>query len=302
MKAVASVFTIDVEDWFHVLDLSDGPSVESWDTLPSRVERNFLELLDLIEEHGVSSTCFFLGWVAKRFPQLVRQAAARGHEIASHGFQHELVYKLTPYQFRQDAIRARKTIEDVVGSSVCGFRAPGFSVTADTPWFFDELADAGYRYDSSVFPARRGHGGLPGATLGPCSYPTRSGRDIFEFPISLTGISGVRTCLVGGGYMRLAPWPLIRFGANKVLAENRPVVFYVHPREIDVDCPRLRMSRVRAFKSYVNLHSTPAKIASICREFSPTSFEAAFAGDAEFSTIWNQKTVVARRAGATSTI
>lgn len=269
---MVSIFSVDVEDWFHILNLSSNdPS--KWDTLESRVERNFRTLLDLFRAHDARVTCFFLGWIAERFPHLVREAAADGHEIASHGYSHSLVYTQSPREFLEDVRRAKQTLEDVAGQRVIGYRAPGYSVTEKTPWFFEKVAEAGYRYDSSVFPTVRGHGGVYGAEAGPHAIPVKSTDSLIEFPISVAELCGARLCLFGGGYLRLFPWSLIRRAAKGVIGRGRPVNFYVHPREIDPDHPRLAMNPLRAFKSYVNLNTTYKKIQEILSEFPVTTFE-----------------------------
>jgi polysaccharide deacetylase family protein (PEP-CTERM system associated) len=155
-----SIFSVDVEDWFHILDVPSTPPPDAWDALPSRVEANFQRLLDLFDLTGTRTTCFFLGWVGARFPALPREAARRGHEVASHGHAHQLVHSQTRAEFLADVTRARKTLEDAIGQPVDGYRSPGFSLNERTTWFFEALLEAGYRYDSSVFPAAHGHGGL----------------------------------------------------------------------------------------------------------------------------------------------
>lgn len=272
-----SIFSIDVEDWYHILDVPSAPSISRWDGLPARVERNFRRLLDLLGERGARATCFFLGYIAERFPDLVREASARGHEIASHGYAHRLLYTMTPAEFREDAVRARKLLEDISGGPVTGYRAAGFSLTADIPWFFDELIAAGYAYDSSAFPAARGHGGMAGARLEP-HRKARPAGEIVEFPVTVANVLGKRLCFFGGGYLRLFPYPLVRQMANAVLGEGRPVIFYVHPREIDPDHPRLPMSPARSFKSYVNLRTTERKIRSILADFPVGTFADYLAG------------------------
>jgi len=266
-----SIFSIDVEDWFHILDVPSTPPPTAWDDLPSRVEANFLRLLDLLEQTGVRSTCFFLGYVAARFPRLPREAARRGHEVASHGYNHQLVHSQTRAEFLADVARAKHVLEDTIGAAVDGYRSPGFSLSEGTGWFFEALLEAGYRYDSSVFPAAHGHGGLKTARTAPHwrSYP--SGR-LGEFPISVTETLGRRMCFFGGGYLRLFPYAAIRHMARRVERDGRPVVFYIHPREIDPDHPRLPMSAVRRFKSYVNLDTTEAKLRHIFRDFRLTTF------------------------------
>jgi polysaccharide deacetylase family protein (PEP-CTERM system associated) len=272
------VFSIDVEDWFHILDLPSTPDVTEWDSLPSRVEQNFLRLLDIFEHRGVRVTCFFLGWVAKRFPHLVKEAAKRGHEIGSHGYAHSLVYRMSAAAFYEDALSAKKILEDVTGETVWGYRAAGFSLTHETEWFFDKLIEAEYIYDSSVFPAQHGHGAMEDGNRAPYWIERASGR-LAEFPVSVTEVLGKPFCFFGGGHLRLFPYPVIRTMARRILAEPRCVIFYVHPREIDPDHPRLSMNWKRRFKSYVNLKSTKPKIERLLDEFQITSFERLIRGE-----------------------
>jgi len=266
-----SIFSIDVEDWYHILDVPSAPALPEWDALPSYVEKNFLRMLDILSETGTRASCFFIGHVAKRFPQLVREAKARGHEIASHSYAHKLVYQMTPEAFLEDARSSRLLLEDLSGGPVNGFRASGFSVTAETPWFFDKLAEAGYTYDSSTFPAERGHGGLKGGRLDPHERTTSAGK-LVEFPVTVADVLGKKLCFFGGGYLRLFPYPLVKEMSKRVLAEGRPVIFYVHPREIDPTHPRLAMSATRRFKTYVNLTTTEAKMRRILADFPVTTF------------------------------
>jgi polysaccharide deacetylase family protein (PEP-CTERM system associated) len=268
----SSIFSVDVEDWFHILDVPSAPPISEWANLPSRVEKNVSKLLEIFAEYRVQVTCFVLGWVGERFPHLVREAAAQGHEIASHGYAHRLVYEQSRQDFYEDVHRCRLLLEDIAGVPVRGYRAPGFSTTTDTPWFFDALAEAGYQYDSSVFPAPRGHGGIRDARRDPYRV---NDEGILELPISVADFMGSPMCFFGGGYLRLFPYWLIRTKANEVLAQGRPVVFYIHPREIDPEHPRLPMSRSRTFKSYVNLDSTEAKVRRVLQEFPVTTFQHA---------------------------
>ncbi len=270
-RPAESVFSIDVEDWYHILQVPGVPTLPTWDLLPSCVEKNFSRLLDLLAVHNVRATCFFLGWVAERFPHLVRAARSRGHEIASHGFAHNLVFQMTARRFRQDSLHARLLLEDLAGCPVRGYRAAGFSVIDRTPWFFDTLLEAGYEYDSSVFPAARGHGGMRSAMRTPHRVVSKSGT-LIEFPITVAGAYPRPTCFFGGGYLRLFPLWLIRRMARTVQAEGRPVIYYVHPREIDPHHPRLKMPLHRKFKSYVNLRTTERKIARIVSEFPMVTF------------------------------
>lgn len=266
-RSRACVFSVDVEDWFHILDSPAVPGINEWEGLPSRVERNLLRMLDLLAEHRVSSTCFFLGWVARRFPSLVKETSRRGHELASHGNAHRLVYQMTRSEFLDDTLSSRKELEDISGTRVVGFRAPGFSVMPATPWFFETLLEAGFLYDSSVFPAHRAHGGMPGAAYAPHFIG-----DLLEFPVTVARPFGWPVCFFGGGYLRLSPLAVIRAMAGRVLDEDRPVVFYAHPREIDPAQPRLPMTLRKRFKSYVNLESTEKKINCLLAEFQFVTF------------------------------
>ncbi len=267
------IFSVDVEDWFHILDIPATPPLSQWDSLPSRVEKNFRKLLDIFAEKDVHVTCFFLGWVAEKFPHLVREALGQGHEIASHGYAHRLVYELTPQEFLEDAVRSKRLLEDLTGRSVLGYRSSGFSVTERTPWFFDMLVEAGYQYDSSVFPAPREHGGLNAAQLTPYRLTSPRG-SLIEIPISVTNVLGRPMCFFGGGYLRFFPYLLVKRMTSQVLGEGRPVVFYVHPREIDPSHPRLPMSSIRKFKSYVNLDGTEQKMRKLLADFEMTTFES----------------------------
>lgn len=275
------IFSVDVEDWFHILQVSGAPPIQDWDALPSVVEANFRRLLEMFEKAGVRVTCFFLGWIAQRYPNLVREALRAGHEIASHGYAHRLVFEMSEQEFRDDAVRARRILEDLTGCRVEGYRSAGFSVTDRSEWFFDALQEAGYKYDSSVFPVARQHGGIAGARRVPHTVPTKSGQ-LVEFPISVADGLGRAMCFFGGGYLRLFPYRTIRRMTRQVLSEGRPVLFYVHPREIDPGHPRLRMPILRRFKSYVNLHTTETKIQQLLAEFSFVTFRE-FLDDCEMT-------------------
>ena len=260
-----SIFSVDVEDWFHILDVPSVPAIDQWASLPSRVEKNFSRLLDIFSEKNVQVTCFFLGWVAERFPHLVKEAAARGHEVASHGYGHRLVYEQSRAEFYEDVRRARLLLEDISGAEVVGYRAPGFSTTDDTPWFFDALAEAGYQYDSSVFPAQRGHGGMPQGRR----EPHRIGEDdaLLEVPITVADLLGTADVFLRRRLSAAVPLLADSPDGAASASEGRPVVFYIHPREIDPAHPRLPMSRKRQFKSYVNLETTEAKLRRILQDF-----------------------------------
>ena len=267
-----NLLSIDVEDWFHILDVPSTPGYDQWDRLPSRLENNFIRLLDIVEAGAAQATCFCLAWTARRFPHLLREADRRGHEIASHGCAHELVYRQSREAFSRDIREAKQILEDAIGKPIWGYRAPGFSVTEQTPWFFETLCEAGYRYDSSVFPTPRGHGGLLSGWEEPHRLQTPVG-ELREFPITTTTWFGKRFCFSGGGYFRLFPYGLIARETRKLNRKGVPVVVYIHPREIDPEQPRMAMSFYRRFKSYVNLHTTESKLRRLLRDFSFTSFQ-----------------------------
>lgn len=264
------VLSIDVEDWFHLLELPSVPPMAEWDQLPSRVERNFLRLLELAAEHNVRCTCFFVGWIARRYPHLVKAAVREGHEVASHGWAHQLASRMTPEEFYRDAALSKEVIEDISGYRVLGYRSAGFSLSMDNSWVFDELLRAGYIYDASVFPAARAHGGWRKACHAPHTIDRQLGT-LVEFPMTIERLLGRPICFFGGGYLRLFPLSLIDTMTRRVLSQERPVIFYVHPREIDLEQPRLAMSRWRRFKTYVNLESTEVKLRHLLKsyEFSP---------------------------------
>jgi polysaccharide deacetylase family protein (PEP-CTERM system associated) len=261
-----NAFSIDVEDWYHILDSPLAPPIDQWDRLESRVRTNTIKILRMLNQHDARATLFWLGWVAERHPDLVRQCHADGHEIASHGYAHLLAYKVGRAAFREDLVRSKEVLENIIGAPVHGFRAPGFSVTEETPWVFDEIRAAGYAYDSSIFPASRGHGGMIAAPLAPYVIQTGS-LPLVELPQSLIHLMGKRISLFGGGYLRLAPLSLIRWGVRKLHREGRPLIIYIHPREVDPGHPRLPLSWARRIKCYVNLETTVPKLNHLMNEY-----------------------------------
>lgn len=262
-KTTPNALTCELEDWFHILDSDGAPPPEDWDGLPLRAEHNVEKLLQLFAECDVRATFFCLGWMAERMPHVVRRCQAAGHEIGSHGYAHVMARHTNRMCFQADIGRAKQVLEDITGTEVAGYRSPGFSVRNDNPWFFDVVAAAGYRYDASVFPARHGHGGYHGICPTPHVIETAHA-PLVEIPVSTVGVLGRRFCFFGGGYLRLAPLPVIRWGVRSLQREGRPLIVYVHPREIDPDHPRLPLGPWRNFKCYHNLHSTLPKLRWLC--------------------------------------
>jgi polysaccharide deacetylase family protein (PEP-CTERM system associated) len=262
-----SAITVDVEDWFHILDSGRVPNIERWASLESRIEKNIEEMLTIIDSHNVKVTFFWLGWLAERHKNLVRKCKKAGHEIASHGYAHILAYKAGEKAFKYDITRAKVILEDIIGEPIRGFRSPGFGITKSSPWAFDVIAETGYQYDSSIFPASREHGGISDAPLGIYFIETRNGH-LLEVPMSVVKILRRRTSLFGGGYLRLANKFIIKWGIDKLKSADQPLIVYIHPREIDPDHPRLNIPLQRRFKCYVNLKSTLPKLKWLCENYS----------------------------------
>jgi polysaccharide deacetylase family protein (PEP-CTERM system associated) len=263
-----NALTIDVEDYFHVSAFAKAIKPEDWEHYESRIERNTHRVLELLDEHRCKATFFVLGWVAERFPQLPREIAERGHEVACHGYTHQLIYDQTPEIFRQDTLRAKTLLEDIVQTPVRGYRAASFSITNRSEWALDILAETGFRYDSSVFPTRHDRYGLPGANAVPHRIATHSGQDLIEFPLSTVCLFGYRLPVAGGGYFRLYPYVLTRAAFRRINhKKQQPFVFYLHPWEIDPDQPRLNGTALSRFRHYNNLARCETRLVRLLDDF-----------------------------------
>lgn len=275
MNNIFNILTIDVEDWFHILGVDTiSNDINIWNKYESRVVDNTTRILEILSKDDIKATFFVLGWIAERFPQLIIQIKERGHEIATHGYAHKLVYEQSPKEFYEDLKKSIDIIEGVTKTKVIGNRSAGFSITEKTPWAFDMIARAGLKYDSTVFPCSREHGGFDGAEKNRHTLKTVSG-DIEEFPISVTNICGRNVAFSGGGYLRLLPYWLIKSSIEKLNKKDVPVVVYLHPRDLDPNQPRMRMLLKRKFKSYVNLSTTEAKLRSLIDDFHFVSIKEA---------------------------
>lgn len=265
---IRNAMTIDVEDYFHV-SVFDGVIPRSrWDTLESRVERNTGRLLEIFAEHDVRGTFFVLGWVAERFPSLVATIASAGHEVASHGYGHRLVYDQTRSAFRDDVRRAKRLLEDASGARVSGYRAPSYSIVPRSLWALDVLIEEGYTYDSSIFPIRHDRYGIPVSGRHPYVIDRPAGRMI-EAPASTASVWGHNLPIAGGGYFRLLPYGWTSWGIRRVnQQEGRPVFFYLHPWEIDPGQPRLPAGLLSRVRHYRNLQRTEARLRQLLTEFS----------------------------------
>ena len=266
--SVPNALTVDVEDYFHVSALAPSIHRNTWDTRESRVVGSTQRLLDLFEQFGVRGTFFVLGWVAERYPQLVTDIAARGHEIACHGLSHRLIYEQSPREFREETLRSKKVLEDITGSAVLGYRAASYSIVRETLWALDTLVELGFAYDSSIFPVRHDRYGIPGAERAPHRLSTPGGKAIVEWPLSTAAIAGFRLPVCGGGYFRLLPYWVTRWGLAAINhREQRPFVFYLHPWEIDPGQPRVPASWLSAFRHYTNLEICEARLRRLLGEF-----------------------------------
>lgn len=272
--SITNALTFDIEDWFHMVEIDAVADTKLWPTLPSIVEKQTHWILDTLDEHKTKATFFVLGWIADRYPQLVRDIAFRGHELATHSFWHQKVYEMSPDAFRADLKQSIEAIENAASQRVRGYRAPSFSITPGSEWALDVLLDESLTYDASLFPASRGHGGYP-CTIRPHQFTsTPSGRPITELPMSVMSFCGKKLAFSGGGYLRLLPQRIIAAGFDQLHAANVPVVVYLHPRDFDVDCPRVPMPLSRRFKCYVGLKTTRDKLRWMLKTYKFDSCEA----------------------------
>jgi polysaccharide deacetylase family protein (PEP-CTERM system associated) len=273
-RPITNFLSIDVEDYFMVSAFADSIKFEDWCGYESRIEHNTHRILDLLGAHGVTATFFVLGWVGQQFPNLVRDIQAAGHEIACHGYNHRLIYDLTPEEFRDDTRLAKRILEDITGTPVIGYRAASYSVVKRTLWALDILIEEGFSYDSSIFPIHHDRYGLPGANRFPHRITTGSGT-IMEFPPATYQLFNQNIPVGGGGYLRLFP---LAFTTKAIASingqENKPATLYLHPWEIDTGQPRLQGRLSSRIRHYINLRSTMPKLTSLLDEF---SFQELFA-------------------------
>jgi len=263
--ALINALTIDVEDYFHVSAFEPHIDRAVWENVPCRIERNVDCLLGLLDEHRARATFFTLGWVAHRYPGLVKRIVAQGHELASHGYGHRRASDLDHAAFSEDIRRAKALLEDVGGVPVIGYRAPSFSIGRGNLWAFDCIAAAGYRYSSSIYPVRHDHYGMPDAPR----FPHRVRDGLTEIPVTTTRLFGRNLPAGGGGYFRLAPYHVSRWAISRVnRVDLRPAIFYFHPWEIDPDQPRVNGVGLKTrFRHYLNLHRTQARLKRLLSDF-----------------------------------
>jgi polysaccharide deacetylase family protein (PEP-CTERM system associated) len=264
---VRNALSVDVEDWFHVGAFERVIKPGDWSGLECRVERNTDILLEMFAASAIKATFFTLGWVAERYPALMRRIADAGHELGNHGSNHDRVFTLTPEQFRDDIERARKTIEDASGAKVNGYRAPSFSIDKRTPWAHEVLAEQGYVYSSSVAPIQSDHYGWPEAPR--FAFKPVPGSDLIEIPVTTAVFAGKRLAAGGGGYFRLLPYAFSRWAMRQVNDEDlRPAIIYFHPWEIDPGQPRVANAPIKSkLRHYTNLKTMQGKLQRLISDF-----------------------------------
>jgi len=272
--------SFDVEEHFQVSAFWSDARRQQWDQLESRVEQNTLRLAEILARAGIRATFFILGWVAERHPGLVKTLAIQGHEIASHGYGHELVTSMTGTNFREDVRRSRGILEDLTGKRVFGYRAPSFSITAKTQWALPILVEEGYLYDSSIFPVQHDRYGMPCANPW-CHVRTTEAGELWEVPPSTLKIGPFRVPVAGGGYFRLYPYRLLRHFLHLVAKEGHPLVVYLHPWELDPEQPRMEGSLLSRFRHYVNLRKTEYRLCRLLTDFEFAPIRQVVAGIGE---------------------
>jgi polysaccharide deacetylase family protein (PEP-CTERM system associated) len=281
-----NALTVDVEEHFQVSAFESVVDRAGWDSIPSRVEANTERLLELFARAGVHGTFFVLGWVAERHPDLVRRIAGAGHEIASHGQTHRLIYDQDPETFRAETHRSRATLQDLSGQPVSGYRAASFSITRQSLWALDVLVEEGFAWDSSVFPVLHDRYGVPGARRGPHRLRAPGGGELLELPPSTVALGRATLPVGGGGYLRLYPLAVTAWAIRRLnRRDGLPAVVYVHPWEVDPEQPRIRASFRSRFRHYTGLRTTAPKLGRLLERFrfgtmSELAADHASAGDA----------------------
>lgn len=258
-----NALSIDVEDYFQVTGFERVIARRDWDAIPTRFQIGLGRILDVLARHRVKATFFFLGWIAERYPESVREVAGHGHEIGIHGYDHRLIYEQTPQAFEADLRRAVAAVRTSYGGRLLGHRAPSFSIREDSLWALDVLARLGFAYDSSIFPFKRERYGIAGAPTGP--YRIRE--SLWEFPMSTVSVMGKALPVCGGGYLRLYPYRVTKRAIEKMNAEGRPAMVYLHPWELDPEQPLVRADLGNRFRHRVNLKHTQSRLQALCQEF-----------------------------------
>jgi polysaccharide deacetylase family protein (PEP-CTERM system associated) len=266
-QIVQNGLSFDVEDYFQVTALAGAVSRDSWDQQRPRVESNTNRLLDMLSRHNIRGTFFVLGWIAERHPSIVRDIVTAGHEIACHGYSHELVYRQTRDEFRNETSRARRIIEDQAQTKIRGYRAASWSITSDTLWALDILHEEGFEYDSSIFPTHHDFYGIPDAPRFPYRIKLPAGGSLLEFPPSTLKLGPFNLPVAGGAYFRFLPLAVTCWSIKRVNREGLPFLYYLHPWEIDPDQPRFKVGAKSRIRHYTNIDTCESKLEALLREF-----------------------------------
>jgi polysaccharide deacetylase family protein (PEP-CTERM system associated) len=262
-----NALTIDLEDYYQVSAFSETFAVDQWDNYPSRVEHNTGKLLSILDEGNARATFFTLGWVARRYPKLIKEIADRRHEVACHSNVHRSVYAMSADEFRGDTLEAKKLLEDIIGAPVLGYRAPSFSITRNSLWAYEILIELGFSYDSSVFPIKHPNYGWPRAPRFPFMIRTTGG-SILEFPMPTLQLAGVRAPIGGGAYLRLLPYWFTRWALRYINeGEELSASVYLHPWELDSEQPRMQGSLSARMRHYFGLKGAEAKLRRLLLDF-----------------------------------
>lgn len=272
-RSIYNAFTIDVEDYYQVSAFSDNITRAEWPQMESRVVRNTEKILNHLDTHNIKATFFVLGWVAERQQSLVKNIHDQGHEVACHGYSHQLIYNQSREEFKEETLKAKNILEDIIQAPVNGYRAASYSITKKSLWAIDILADAGFKYDSSVYPVVHDRYGIPGSKEQPYKLTSQTGNMIIEFPLSVYKFMKYNIPISGGGYFRLFPYKFTQFSLFKHNDSGNPFVFYLHPWEIDTKQPRIKTNFISRFRHYNNLHKCENRLLHLLNDFKFTRMD-----------------------------
>jgi len=262
-KDVTNILTFDVEDWFQVHNLENVVKYKNWNKCELRIEKNIKRILRILEDKKIFATFFVLGWIAKKHPEVIEIIKEKGHEIATHGYRHRLLYTITQNEFSKDLTKATNILRKITKTKIIGHRAPSFSITNKTPWAFKILKEKGFKYDSSIFPIKHPDYGMPEAKTEP--YKTPEG--IIEFPLSTIRVFRNNVPFGGGGYFRVYPYWLTKYFISKKNKKNKPAIVYLHPWEFDKEQPKLKLPFTNSFRHYYNLKQTEKRLKKMLYDF-----------------------------------
>lgn len=298
-QPISNALTIDVEDYFQVAALAEAVDRNRWHAMEYRVEANVNRLLTLLDEAQCKATFFTLGWVADKSPNLVKAIQRAGHEVASHGYSHQLIYNQTPEVFREETRRSKQTLEDITGEAITGYRAASYSITNQSRWALDILAEEGFTWDSSIFPVHHDRYGMPGTPRWPHKLTTDKGYELAEFPLSTLKFPGYTLPIAGGGYFRLFPYWFSRWGLGSINRQGQPFVFYLHPWEIDPGQPRLDVKWFSRFRHYNNLDVCEQRLTRLLRHFNFTNMSDVLRSQGVLDSSSDNKFSITAASGAT---